>query len=365
MASLTIENLSKTFTGQTPAVNNVSLEITDGEFLVLVGPSGCGKSTLLRMIAGLETPSTGTIRIGERVVNDVAPKDRNIAMVFQNYALYPHMSVRQNLGFGLKLQKVPKAEIRTRTDDVAKLLHIENLLDRKPGQISGGQRQRVAVGRAIMRQPAVFLFDEPLSNLDASLRGEMRRELAALHRRLQTTMIYVTHDQVEAMTLGDRIVVMKDGLVQQVGPPLELYNRPVNRFVASFLGSPPMNLIEGHLINENESPTFRFGSQSIPVPKPITEIVGSTDDSITLGIRPEHLRLASSPPTADAVQLAGVIEEVQPLGSESLVHLRVEEQALILKGPPVDLALNTQLNMEVAPANLTWFATDGNAIPIQ
>lgn len=363
MASVTLQNLSKTFTGQTPAVNDVSLEIADGEFLVLVGPSGCGKSTLLRMIAGLETPSAGTIRIGERVVTEVAPKDRNLAMVFQNYALYPHMSIRQNLAFGLKLQKVPKAEIRTRTDKVAKLLQIETLLDRKPGQLSGGQRQRVAVGRAIMRQPAVFLFDEPLSNLDASLRGDMRRELAALHRRLQTTMIYVTHDQVEAMTLGDRIVVMKDGLVQQVGPPLELYHQPVNRFVAGFLGSPPMNLMEGSWQSEGDTPTFRFGSQTIPVPKPIATTVGSTDDAITLGIRPEHLRLQPSADTNNAIRLAGVVEEIQPLGSESLVHVLIEGQSWIAKTSSTDLTIGASTVLEVSKEHMTWFDTRGIALP--
>ncbi|WP_166830048.1 ABC transporter ATP-binding protein [Thalassoroseus pseudoceratinae] len=363
MASVTFENLSKTFTGQTPAVNDVSLEIADGEFLVLVGPSGCGKSTLLRMIAGLETPSAGTIRIGDRIVNDVPPKDRNLAMVFQNYALYPHMSVRQNLGFGLKLQKVPKTEIRSRTDDVAKLLQITDLLDRKPGQISGGQRQRVAVGRAIMRQPAVFLFDEPLSNLDASLRGEMRRELAALHRRLQTTMIYVTHDQVEAMTLGDRIVVMKGGIVQQVGPPLALYHHPVNRFVAGFLGSPPMNLIEGTLDSKADTPTFRFGSQSVPIPESVATTLNHTDAPLTLGVRPEHLRLQPNASTNNVVRMAGVVEEIQPLGSESLVHVLIENQSWIAKVPSTDLTIGASTNCEVSADHITWFDTSGIALP--
>ena len=362
MASVTLQNLSKTFTGQRPAVNDVSLEIADGEFLVLVGPSGCGKSTLLRMIAGLESPSAGKIHIGDRVVNDVAPKDRNIAMVFQNYALYPHMSVRQNLAFGLKLQKVPKAEIHSRTEHVAGLLQIENLLDRKPGQISGGQRQRVAVGRAIMRQPAVFLFDEPLSNLDASLRGEMRRELAALHRRLQTTMIYVTHDQVEAMTLGDRIVVMKDGVVQQVGPPLELYNHPVNRFVASFLGSPPMNLVEGKLTTAHEAAVFRFGSHTVPVPESIVNQVGSRETPLTLGIRPEHLHAVNSKPAADSIPLAGVIEEVQPLGSESLVHLLIENQPLIAKASSTKIAIDAPSKFEFSPDHVIWFDPAGRAM---
>ncbi|MGE5576921.1 MAG: ABC transporter ATP-binding protein, partial [Syntrophothermus sp.] len=246
MAKVVLEHLNKKF-GNVTAVNDANLEIKDKEFVVLVGPSGCGKSTTLRMVAGLEEITEGNIYIGDTLVNDVPPKDRDIAMVFQNYALYPHMDVYNNMAFGLKLRKFPKAEIDRRVKEAAKMLGIENLLDRKPKALSGGQRQRVAVGRAIVREPKVFLMDEPLSNLDAKLRVQMRAEISKLHNRLQTTMIYVTHDQTEAMTMGDRIVVMKDGLIQQVGAPLEIYDHPVNVFVAGFIGSPSMNFINAVL----------------------------------------------------------------------------------------------------------------------
>src|SRR6478672_7890339 len=242
MATVTFENVQKMY-GDFQAVKDLNLEIGDGEFMVLVGPSGCGKTTSLRMIAGLEEISAGTLRIGDRIVNDVPPKDRDIAMVFQSYALYPHMSVRDNLAFGLKLRKVPKAEIERRVNEAAETIQLQKLLDRKPKELSGGQRQRVALGRAIVREPAVFLMDEPLSNLDAKLRVQTRAEIARLHQRLQTTIIYVTHDQVEAMTMGDRIAVMSAGVLQQVGPPQELYERPTNKFVAGFIGSPAMNFV--------------------------------------------------------------------------------------------------------------------------
>ena len=253
MAKVSLKNVSKTYKGEkgrdVVAVTDLNLEIADREFVVFVGPSGCGKSTTLRLIAGLEEITGGEIHIGDKLVNDVPPKDRDIAMVFQNYALYPHMSVKENLAFGLKLRKYPKAEINKRVNEAARILGIETLLDRKPKALSGGQRQRVAVGRAIVRQPKVFLFDEPLSNLDAKMRVQMRTEITKLHQRLQATMIYVTHDQVEAMTMGQRIVVMKDGVAQQVDAPLTLYHNPRNLFVAGFLGSPPMNLITGKLKN--------------------------------------------------------------------------------------------------------------------
>ena len=247
MAEVSLQGVSKIYPGGVHAVRDVSLEIADGEFVALVGPSGCGKTTTLRMIAGLEDIDGGRISIGGKVVNEVHPRDRDIAMVFQNYALYPHMTVGKNMAFALKMRKVPKAEIARRVGDAARILGIEELLDRKPRQLSGGQRQRVAVGRAIVREPKAFLFDEPLSNLDAKLRVATRAELKALHQRLKTTTVYVTHDQEEAMTLGDRIVVMSKGVILQVGPPLEVYRKPVNRFVASFIGSPPMNFIDGRL----------------------------------------------------------------------------------------------------------------------
>ena len=248
MASLTLKNITKRYAGNVLAVSDFNLEIKDKEFIILVGPSGCGKSTTLRMIAGLEEITDGELYIGDKLVNDVAPKDRDIAMVFQNYALYPHMTVFENMAFGLKLRKTPKDEIKRRVEEAARILDIEHLLDRKPKALSGGQRQRVALGRAIVREPKVFLLDEPLSNLDAKLRAQMRTELAKLHKRIGTTFIYVTHDQTEAMTMADRIVVMKDGLIQQVDTPTKLYDSPANKFVAGFIGSPQMNFIEGVLL---------------------------------------------------------------------------------------------------------------------
>ena len=255
MAEIRLENLVKRYENGFEAVKNANLEITDGEFLVLVGPSGCGKSTTLRMIAGLEEVSSGDIFVGDTRVNDLEPGDRDIAMVFQNYALYPHMTVRENMSFGLRMRKTPKAEIEQRVADAAEILSLESLLDRRPKQLSGGQRQRVAVGRAIVRKPKAFLFDEPLSNLDAKLRVQMRTELARLHLRLKTTTVYVTHDQVEAMTLGDRIVIMKDGVIQQIGSPMEVYQQPANHFVAGFIGSPAMNFIDGQISDGQFWPT--------------------------------------------------------------------------------------------------------------
>ena len=290
MAQVTIENVSKTYSGDMRAVNSVSIDIADGEFIVLVGPSGCGKSTLLRMVAGLESVTEGSIRIGDRVVNDVEPAERDIAMVFQNYALYPHMSVRQNLAYGLKNRGTPKPEIEKRVADAAVILEIGSYLDRKPRQLSGGQRQRVAMGRAIVREPAAFLFDEPLSNLDAALRVGMRLEISELHERLKTTMIYVTHDQVEAMTMADKIVVLQKGVIEQVGSPLELYNAPRNIFVAGFIGSPKMNMIEG--------------------------AEAAKHDAHTIGIRPEHLAASK-----DAGEWKGTVTVSEHLGSDTYLHV--------------------------------------------
>jgi multiple sugar transport system ATP-binding protein len=276
---ITIDNVEKTYPGGVRAVDRVSLRVEDGEFLVLVGPSGCGKTTLLRMIAGLEETNGGTISIGDRRVDDLPPGDRDLAMVFQNYALYPHMTVRRNMSFALELRNVPKPEIDRRVLEAAETLGLRDLLERRPKELSGGQRQRVALGRSIVRQPAAFLFDEPLSNLDARLRVQMRAELKRLHRRLRTTAIYVTHDQEEAMTLGDRVVVMKDGTIQQIGRPLEVYERPANRFVAGFVGMPPMNLIRGAVVDG------RFEGEGLRIALP-----GRPDlDEAVLGIRPEHL----------------------------------------------------------------------------
>ncbi|MCH2161665.1 MAG: sn-glycerol-3-phosphate ABC transporter ATP-binding protein UgpC [Phycisphaerales bacterium] len=330
MASVQLESVNKIFPGNTHAVNDCSLEIGDGEFVVLVGPSGCGKSTLLRMVAGLEDLTSGTIRIGEQVVNDVAPKNRNIAMVFQNYALYPHKTARANMEFALKLRKMPRAERDQRVQAAARQLGIEELLDRRPAQMSGGQQQRVALGRALVREPACFLFDEPLSNLDAKLRSHMRGELKELHRSLATTSIYVTHDQEEAMTLGDRVVVMRDGVIQQVGPPLEIYRRPLNRFVAGFIGAPAMNIIEGRV--DSEGTGFDAdGGISIPLPEKLQPGRG-----IALGIRPQHLKpvQAGSP---GSITLS--VRFSEPLG---------EETDLTLDGPG-GVEMLARLKIDVQP----------------
>jgi multiple sugar transport system ATP-binding protein len=318
MATVTFDHVYKRY-GDVTAVSDLNLEIGDGEFMVLVGPSGCGKTTSLRMIAGLEEISEGQLRIGDRVVNDVAPKDRDIAMVFQSYALYPHMSVRDNLAFGLKLRKVPKADIEKRINDAAGILQLEKLLDRKPKELSGGQRQRVALGRAIVREPAVFLMDEPLSNLDAKLRVQTRAEIARLHQRLGTTMVYVTHDQVEAMTMGQRIAVMSDGLLQQVGTPQALYDHPINRFVAGFIGSPSMNFIEtdspGGQATELTTGDFHF-----PLPAAFREALQRDDAKrIVVGFRPEHLELGDVPGTVASIQ--GTADVVEYLGNEELLHV--------------------------------------------
>ncbi len=315
MASVCFDQVNKAYPGGVQAVRDLSLSIADGEFAVLLGPSGCGKSTILRLVAGLEKVSHGTIRIGERIVNRIPPKDRDVAMVFQNYALYPHMTVYKNLAFGLQMRKVQKAEIEQRVARVARLLGITDLLDRKPRAISGGQQQRVALGRAIVREPACFLFDEPLSNLDATLRVQMRAELKALHQRLRTTTIHVTHDQEEAMNLGDRVVVLCEGRVQQVGPPLEVYNRPANRFVAGFVGSPPMNLIEGRLIRRDGSTWFDDGKGA---EIPLAHMDQRADQSVTLGLRPEAMVIDGA---AGGTTLAAEIAVCEPLGDRMDVHV--------------------------------------------
>jgi multiple sugar transport system ATP-binding protein len=318
MAEVILRNITKVFPGNVVAVKNVTLHIRDAEFIVLVGPSGCGKSTTLRMVAGLEEITEGVIQIGQRVVNDVPPKDRDIAMVFQNYALYPHMTVYKNMAFALKLRHFPKVEIDQRVRQAAKVLGIEELLDRKPKALSGGQRQRVAVGRAIVRQPKAFLFDEPLSNLDAKLRVEMRAELKRLHRQLNTTTIYVTHDQEEAMTLGDRIVVMKDGVVHQCGAPLEVYSRPVNRFVAGFVGTPPMNFLNGRLVGRNGGVYLDEGSTQIRLSDSMSANLGAwVGKDVVLGVRPEGVSTRAEnrfAGTDNALPIQIVV--VEPLGEK-------------------------------------------------
>ncbi len=318
MAQVLLRNISKDYPGPVRAVDDVSLEIADGEFVVLVGPSGCGKSTTLRMIAGLEEITSGTISIGDRVVNEVHPKDRDIAMVFQNYALYPHMTVYKNMAFALKMRRAPKADIDRKVHETARILGIENLLDRKPRQLSGGQRQRVAVGRAIVREPKAFLFDEPLSNLDAKLRVETRAELKALHQRLKTTTVYVTHDQEEAMTLGDRVVIMCGGVVQQVGTPLEVYRRPVNRFVAGFLGMPPMNFVDVKIEGGNGRLwAVEANGVRVPLPGGPGRDVGNLEGrELVLGIRPEAFSLGggSTTPSGDRLGIEMEVKVVEPLG---------------------------------------------------
>ena len=331
MARVELIDLCKVYPGNVEAVKKANLVVNDKEFVVLVGPSGCGKSTTLRMIAGLEEISSGTIHIGDTLVNDVPPKNRDIAMVFQNYALYPHMTVYKNMAFGLILRKYPKKEIEQRVHDAAEILGITELLDRRPKALSGGQRQRVAVGRAIVRQPKVFLFDEPLSNLDAKLRVQMRAEISKLHTRLQSTMIYVTHDQVEAMTMGDRIVVMLDGVIQQVAAPLDLYHHPVNRFVAGFIGSPPMNMMEGKLIAEGGSLFFVDNKSAVKlrVPKKKEDVLkGYIDKAITLGVRPENLSENFEQKENPGISITAVIEVVEPMGSEINLYLSVGGQSL-------------------------------------
>jgi len=334
MAQVELEKVLKLYPGGVRAVDRIDLAVADQEFVVLVGPSGCGKTTTLRMIAGLEPITAGAIRIGGRVVNDLPPKDRDVAMVFQNYALYPHMSVYKNMAFGLKLRRMPRDQIDARVREAAKVLEIEHLLDRKPRALSGGQKQRVAVGRAIVRQPAAFLFDEPLSNLDAKLRVTTRAELKRLHQRLRTTTIYVTHDQEEAMTLGERIVVMKDGVIQQADVPLAVYNHPANRFVAGFIGMPPMNFFDGSVMMDGEGAVFEEGIRSpdgrlnaapgglrVPIPPHLlARFSGLSGRHVVLGVRPEHL-LVRPPQGEAAVPLSLSVKVVEPLGYDMDVYM--------------------------------------------
>lgn len=352
MASVNLQNVNKVYPGGFHAVRDVNIKIDDGEFVVLVGPSGCGKSTTLRMVAGLEEVSSGDIHIGERRVNQVPPGDRDIAMVFQSYALYPHMTVRQNMAFGLKMRGTPKADIESRVAESAKLLSIDALLDRRPRELSGGQRQRVAVGRAIVRDPAVFLFDEPLSNLDAKLRGQMRTELAALHKRLDATMIYVTHDQVEAMTLGDRLVLMKDGVVQQIGAPLEVYQHPANRFVATFIGSPSMNLFDGAIANG----VFQ-GAGDAKWPVKTTHL-----GECNLGVRPEDLLPVSDGQPAFVTVTPNLVEN---LGHEALVHFTLDGESHVARLPSGTLGdLDGGLPLTIRPNSHHLFdvEADGRVI---
>ncbi len=335
MARIAFEHVDKRYPGAGDlAVNDLSLDITDGEFLVLVGPSGCGKTTALRCLAGLEDITSGEIVIGDRVVNDLPPKDRDIAMVFQSYALYPHMSLFENMAFSIRMRKRPKAEIESKVREAAQILGLEQLLDRKPGELSGGQRQRVALGRAIVRDPAAFLMDEPLSNLDAKLRVQTRAEIARLHQRLGTTIVYVTHDQVEAMTMGDRICVMRDGVLQQVGSPQDLYERPINLFVAGFIGSPAMNFLSGRVVLDGASVTLDLGDVRILLTGRSAAAARNCGEGhpLTLGMRPEHLDAATESGAA-VVRMPALVEVVEFLGSDALIHARVADLDVVALVP--------------------------------
>ncbi len=351
MAELKFNNVTKRY-GKVKVVHGIDLGVKDKEFLVLVGPSGCGKSTLLRMIAGLEEVTDGTITIGDKVINDVAPKDRGLAMVFQNYALYPHMNVYENMAFGLKQRKTPKEEILQRVEEVGEILGLEDLLQRKPHELSGGQRQRVAMGRAMVRKPSIFLFDEPLSNLDAKLRIQMRAEIKMLHQRVKSTMVYVTHDQIEAMTLADRIVVLKDGYIEQVGTPLELFLKPVNSFVAGFIGTPPMNLLPCKIQKESQGDFLMFdGGLKIPVPK---RSDGKTEDGqdVIMGIRTEELTIAEENTSIPSEWIfPGLVKVVEPLGNENHLHVelqgmtfvaRCEGRRVVQSGERIEVAFNLE-----------------------
>ncbi len=331
MGKVVFENIKKIYPGNVLAVKDFNLEIEDKEFIVLVGPSGCGKSTVLRMVAGLEGITDGDLIIDGRKVNDIAPKDRDIAMVFQNYALYPHRTVYENMAMGLKLRKIPKKEIDLKIKSVAKLIKIEELLNRKPKALSGGQQQRVALGRAIVRNPNVFLMDEPLSNLDAKLRVEMRTEIIKLHKELATTFIYVTHDQTEAMTMGTKIVVMKDGLIQQVASPMEIYNNPANVFVAGFIGTPQMNFIDVNISKDNENTYMKFGNKKLKLEdSKLLLDVNKKYNEMILGIRPEHIYIE---PTKNSIELVGIIDIIEHMGAETHIHIQINDEKLIVKIP--------------------------------
>jgi multiple sugar transport system ATP-binding protein len=359
MGRITLEKVTKSF-GAIDVLHGIDLDIREGEFVVFVGPSGCGKSTLLRQIAGLDRPTSGEIRIDGKLVNDVPASDRGLAMVFQSYALYPHMSVRQNLAFGLENARMPKAEIDARIGEAARMLEIGDYLERRPGQLSGGQRQRVAIGRAIVRNPTAFLLDEPLSNLDAELRISMRAELAALHARLKTTMIYVTHDQIEAMTLADRIVVLRKGQVEQVGSPLELYNRPANRFVAGFIGAPSMNFLSGTVESVSEAGTSVrfFDGESVTLSRRAQD--AKSGDEVMIGLRPQHLRVAYDGEGG----VPAAIDMVEALGSETVVHAHAPTGELVLavlQGQHA-LARGATLRLAFNADDLHLFGKDGRRV---
>ena len=350
MAHVTLKDVTKIYDGDVLAVEEANFEIPDESFTVLVGPSGCGKSTILRMIAGLEEITGGDIYIDDERINEIPPKDRDIAMVFQNYALYPHMTVYKNMAFGLKLRKYPKVEIEQRVNEAAEILSISHLLNRKPKHLSGGERQRVAVGRAIVRHPKVFLFDEPLSNLDAKLRVQMRMEISRLHDRLNATIVYVTHDQVEAMTMGDQIVVLNEGKIQQIADPGTLYHKPANQFVGGFIGTPPMNFIETNIVNNGGTPALRFENFKVEPNGHLQSVLNTLSrNSVTLGIRPEDIHIGENGNNSVNTQ----VELVEPLGNHALLYLRTEKSNFVAQSDLADLpqhnaALTVNFDMEKA-----------------
>jgi multiple sugar transport system ATP-binding protein len=364
MARIAFEHVSKRFSGDALAVNDLNLEINDGEFLVLVGPSGCGKTTALRCLAGLEDITDGQIVIGDRVVNDLPPKDRDIAMVFQSYALYPHMSLFENMAFSIRMRKRPKTEIEAKVREAAQILGLENLLDRKPGALSGGQRQRVALGRAIVRDPAAFLMDEPLSNLDAKLRVQTRAEIARLHQRLGTTIVYVTHDQVEAMTMGDRIAVMREGLLQQVGTPKMLYEAPVNRFVAGFIGSPSMNFLQGRVTVDGDKIALALDGLEVPLSGRAAAVARSrgADAELILGMRPEHFDAAGTQ-TSGVVSLPATVEVVEFLGNDELIHANVAGNDVVALVPAsLSIAVGDKMTLVIADSLVHAFDPGTDAV---
>ena len=364
MAIVKLRNVSKIYDNKLKVVSDVNLTINDKEFVVLVGPSGCGKSTTLRMIAGLEEITEGQIYIDGKFINDISPKERDIAMVFQNYALYPHMTVYENMAFGLKLRKFSKENIKQRVNDAAKILDLEKFLNRKPKALSGGQRQRVAVGRAIVRKPKVFLFDEPLSNLDAKLRVQMRTEISKLHQKLEATMIYVTHDQTEAMTMGDRIVVMKDGLVNQFDTPMNLYNKPVNQFVAGFIGSPAMNFIDVSVNDVNKLSSINGKLNFSLSAEHIDRLKDHSNKEIVLGIRPEDIRLEKN--INNEIEIEALTDVVEPMGNETFIYFEIEKIQFIARvNPSKELKSGEKIKLYIDPACVYFFEkkTGNNITP--
>ena len=361
MAVISLEKIKKRYE-HIQAIHGIDLHIEDGEFVAFVGPSGCGKSTLLRMIAGLEEISGGLLRIGDEVVNHLEPSEREIAMVFQDYALYPHMTIAENIAFGLKMKNNDREDTRKRVEEIAEMLQLSHLLARKPGQLSGGQRQRVAMGRAIIRRPRAFLFDEPLSNLDAKLRVDMRIQIKRLHAMLKTTTIYVTHDQVEAMTLADRVVILREGRIEQVGTPMEVYNHPVNKFVAEFIGSPQMNMLSVEVLQKDTGPILKFGRCEIP----LKSVAAEHGTKLLMGVRPEHLEPPRFGMRNARIPVPALADVIEPLGSDTLTLCRVEDQELTARLTPGRVSKSGDfVELSIDPAQIHLFNDQGERIPFE